>query len=109
MKSITTHVLDTAAGQPAAEVPVELEYQESPALPWVFLNRGQTDVHGRIQNLLAPDHALRPGLYRLRFDTSTQSPFFPEVMVQFVVSDLQEHYHIPLLLTRFGYTTYRGS
>jgi 5-hydroxyisourate hydrolase len=109
MSLITTHVLDTAAGQPAPGVAVVLEYGEGPERSWTVLNRGETDVNGRLQNLLAPDHALRPGHYRLRFDTATRSPFFPEVIVQFVVSDLQWHYHIPLLLTRFGYTTYRGN
>lgn len=109
MSLITTHVLDTAAGEPAAEVPVELEYREAPALSWSFVERGKTDVDGRLQNLLAPGQALKPGLYRLRFDTSTRSPFFPEVVIQFVVVDPQQHYHVPLLLARFGYSTYRGS
>ncbi len=109
MSLITTHVLDTARGEPAAEVEVGLEYSEGANGPWALLNRGKTDANGRFHDLLDADHTLRPGLYRLRFDTATRSPFFPEVVVQFVVSDVRQHYHIPLLLTQFGYTTYRGS
>lgn len=109
MSLITTHVLDIAAGEPASGVAVRLEYCEAPEGPWAILNQDKTDANGRLQNLLAPGHVLQPGLYRFRFDTSVHSPFFPEVVVQFVVSDVRQHYHVPLLLTHFGYTTYRGS
>jgi 5-hydroxyisourate hydrolase len=109
MSMITTHVLDIAAGEPAAGVAVVLEYCEEPMRSWTVLNQGITDGNGRLQNLLASDHAPQAGSYRLRFDTSTRSSFFPEVVVQFVISDLQQHYHVPLLLTHFGYTVYRGS
>lgn len=109
MGLITTHVLDTAAGEPAAGVAVVLEYCEGPSRAWTTLNQGKTDANGRLQNLLPIDSPIHPGLYRLRFDTAARSSFFPEVTVQFVVSDPQQHYHVPLLLTRFGYTTYRGS
>jgi 5-hydroxyisourate hydrolase len=105
---ITTHVLDTAAGEPAANIPVELEYQEGPESPWIFLDRGKTDADGRLKDLLTRGQAIKQGRYRLRFDTAARSPFFPEVVIQFVVIDLQQPYHVPLLLTRFGYSTYLG-
>lgn len=109
MSLITTHVLDTAKGEPAGGIEVELEYSDGAGQPWTVLSRGKTDVNGRLQNLLPSDHALQTGIYRLRFDTSTRSPFFPDIAVQFIVSDAQQHYHIPLLLSCFGYATYRGS
>lgn len=109
MSLITTHAIDTSSGEPAAGMTVLLEYCEGPGHSWSLLGRGQTDAAGRLQNLLTTDHSPRAGLYRLRFDTSTRSSFFPEVTIQFLVSDLQRHYHIPLLLSRFGYTTYLGA
>lgn len=109
MSLITTHVLDTTAGKPGAGIAVVLEYCEGTMRSWTVLNHGVTDAEGRLRNLLTTDHEPKAGLYRLRFDTSAHSLFFPEVVVQFFVADLRQHYHVPLLLTRFGYTTYRGS
>ena len=103
MSQVTTHVLDTAAGRPAAGVPVTLEDAGG------VLATATTDPDGRVREL-GPDR-LAPGTYRLRFDTAGYlggSAFFPEVVVTFVV-DGEAHHHVPLLLSPFGYSTYRGS
>jgi 5-hydroxyisourate hydrolase len=103
---ITTHVLDTAAGRPAAGVPVTLE--RGPG--WDEVGSGRTGDDGRLAELGSPE---APGTYRLRFDTAAyfgDTPaFFPEVTVQFTVERPDEHFHVPLLLSPFGYSTYRGS
>lgn len=110
---ITTHILDTAAGRPAAGVAVTLcRVDEQGAA--VEVASGRTDADGRITDLL-PAGTVKPGGYRLRFDTgsylgSEKSPaFFPSVSIDFVVTAENEHYHVPLLLSPFGYSTYRGS
>jgi 5-hydroxyisourate hydrolase len=89
---ITTHVLDTAAGRPAAGVPVVLE----------GLGGAVTDDDGR-----ATLGSVEPGTHRLTFDVA--GAFYPEVTIVFVATVEDEHLHIPLLLSPFGYTTYRGS
>ena len=107
MSGITTHVLDTSLGCPAAGVPVVLErFVES---GWLEAGRGVTDADGRVGSLLSS--APQEGLYRLVFDTGAYFPagFYPEVSVTFVVAAGQDHYHVPLLLSPFGYSTYRGS
>ena len=114
MSAITTHVLDTARGRPADGVPVTLEAR-TPEGRWQVLGQGLTDADGRLNSLLPPDAALREGVYRLTFDTSNyfaahgRAGFYPEVSVVFLVPDASQHYHVPLLLGPFGYTTYRGS
>lgn len=108
MSAITTHVLDTATGQPASGVAVTLEHQSSSG-DWLVLAEGRTDSSGRIGNVLPDDHSLEAGLYQLRFDASAHSRFFPEVVIRFRVEDPRRHYHIPLLLGPFSFTTYRGS
>lgn len=108
MSPITTHVLDTARGQPAAGIAVKLEYRGRSG-NWEVLAESRTDNGGRVQDLLPGDHHLKPGRYCLRFETSVASPFFPEIAVQFEVDDPGQHYHVPLLLGPYGYTTYRGS
>jgi 5-hydroxyisourate hydrolase len=115
MKSlITTHVLDTSKGRPAHGIPVILEYQIDHG-KWSELGRGITDGDGRITNLL-PDHGkLTKGVYRLTFETSSyyQSigvySFYPYIHVIFELQDGVTHHHVPLLLSPFGYSTYRGS
>jgi 5-hydroxyisourate hydrolase len=113
MSAITTHVLDTARGQPAAGVPVVLEYNSTGG--WTEIGSGQTDEDGRLRTLLAPDFALAEGAYRLHFDTSRyfssqqSESFYPMVTVAFIVADAAQHYHVPLLLSPYGYSTYRGS
>ena len=105
MSSLSTHVLDTALGRPAAGVPVQLYRGD------VLEASGTTDADGRIGEL-APK--LERGTYRLRFDVTTyaestgQDIFFPEVCVTFTVAD-ERHYHVPLLLSPFAFSTYRGS
>jgi 5-hydroxyisourate hydrolase len=105
---ITTHVLDTARGVPAAGVPVTLERGPD----WTEVGSGRTGDDGRIAHLGSPQAA---GSYRLRFDTGAYfeaagtRAFFPEVTVQFAVERPEEHHHVPLLLSPFGYSTYRGS
>ena len=103
---ITTHILDTARGRPWAGLPVVLELRSSAG--WTPLGQGTSDKDGRVEGLLPPDHSLVPGAYRLTFDTGAQGGFWPEVTVAFTVTSGQ-HYHVPLLLSPFGYSTYRGS
>ena len=104
---ITTHVLDLASGSPACGMAVVLERQAGDG--WHEVAQTRTDRDGRARELSAPP---APGDFRLRFDTAGylgQDAFFPEVLVQFVVTDVERHLHIPLLLNQFGYCTYRGS
>ncbi len=110
---ITTHVLDTARGTPAAGVTVILEMRQ--ASEWSPIGRGVTDATGRLMTL-TEDRPLAPGTYRLTFDIATYhrdqgvtKPFFPEVKIAFNVRDTGEHYHVPLLLSPYGYSTYRGA
>jgi 5-hydroxyisourate hydrolase len=111
---ITTHILDTSRGRPASGVPVSLEMQEADG-NWRSLGTGKTDMDGRLRDLLPEDFKLQPGLFRLSFETAvyfeTQSlrSFYPHVVVVFQIDDAQQHYHVPLLLNPFGYSTYRGS
>lgn len=108
MSPITTHVLDTTAGRPVAGLLVTLERKDASG-QWHAMGEGRTDADGRIRDLLPADHALPVGLYQLRFDTSALSAFFPEVILCFRVEDPSQHFHLPLLFSPFGYTTYRGS
>lgn len=113
MSAITTHVLDTSRGVPAAGVPVVLERQDDSG--WRLIGRGETDADGRQRGLMPDAGSAPPGVYRLRFDTRAyfeghaQQTFFPQVTVTFEVPDGEAHHHVPLLLSPFGYTTYRGS
>jgi 5-hydroxyisourate hydrolase len=115
MSPITTHVLDIAQGKPAAGVAVVLE-QRGQGDAWIELGRGTSNSDGRLANLLADDTVLTPGVYRLRFATgayfasSGVRGLYPEVQVIIQLeSPVGRHYHIPLLLTPYGYSTYRGS
>ncbi len=110
--AITTHVLDTAIGRPAAGVPVYLE-REGPS-GWELVNEGATDEGGRLAVL--PDGIeLMSGRYRISFDSGAYFAsngtrgFYPEVAIVFEVTEPGEHHHVPLLLSPFGYSTYRGS
>jgi len=112
---ITTHVLDTASGSPACSVPLLLERRE--AGQWRAWGSGATDGDGRCSTLTAPGAAAAAGEYRLSFDTGAYAgggaAFYPSVAVHFRVSAeaaaVGQHFHIPLLLSPFGYSTYRGS
>jgi 5-hydroxyisourate hydrolase len=113
MSAITTHVLDTARGRPAAGVAVTL-YRASDG-GWILLGQSVTDTDGRCRNLLASGAPLSTGTYRLCFETGAWfraggvEAFHPEVIITFDVTGSSEHYHVPLLISPFGYTTYRGS
>ena len=104
---ITTHVLDTALGKPAAGLPVELLRNGK------VLAQALTDENGRVLSLvIAP---IAPGTYELRFDTAAYATatgsdvFYPHVSITFRIEKANEHFHLPLILSPFGYTTYRGS
>ncbi len=103
---VTTHVLDAATGRPATGVDVTLEASDG-----AVLGRGTTDDDGRIAEL-GPG-ALPAGDYRVRFDTRSwfagRPAFYPEVVIAVTIADPAEHYHVPLLLSAFAYSTYRGS
>ena len=113
MSKITTHVLDTSAGRPAAAVSILLE-QQTPG-GWREAGKGATDDDGRCLDLLAEAETLEKGAYRLTFGSGPYfaargvATFFPEVSIVFEVSHPEEHHHVPLLLSPFGYSTYRGS
>ncbi|NNC23474.1 hydroxyisourate hydrolase [Salinisphaera sp. USBA-960] len=108
---ITTHILDTAAGRPAPGVTVELAARSGDG--WTTIATGQTDSDGRARDLGAASQPA--GDYRLTFFTGDYfasqgvSTFFPEVSLVFTLADIDEHYHVPLLLSPFAYSTYRGS
>ena len=104
--TLSTHVLDTASGEPAPGVAVRLERQHDGA--WLELAAGVTDADGRLRDWVPTEH-WHSGTYRLVFDTAGRSPFFPEVSVVFFVAEPSRHHHVPLLLSPYGYTTYRGS
>ena len=110
MSAITTHVLDMSRGRPAENVPVVLEIQ-SGAGDWEVLGEGTTDGDGRLKDLLAQGRALKSGIYRLTFDTKSYfashhlESFYPKVTIIFNVQDVSQHYHVPLLLSPYGYTT----
>ncbi len=114
MSPITSHVLDTALGKPAHGVLVVLEKPDG-ADRWAELGRAVTDSDGRIAAFDPPIQALNRQAYRLRFGTGAYFAamhvltFYPEVQVVFQVQDPLQHHHIPLLLSPFGYSTYRGS
>jgi 5-hydroxyisourate hydrolase len=102
--TLSTHVLDTARGEPAQGVPVRLDRHDGTA--WLPVAAGRTDTDGRLRDWV-PDTDWHAGRYRLVFDTA--GAFFPEVTVVFEVTEPERHHHVPLLLSPFGYTTYRGS
>lgn len=114
MSAITTHVLDTARGRPAAGVAVSLE-RHAEGSGWHEVGRGITDADGRLRNLLPEGQRPAAGAWRLRFAVGHYQAshgghsFYPEVTVEFTVDEPGHHYHVPLLLGPFGYTTYRGS
>jgi len=114
MKRISTHILDLALGKPAPDVQVRLERQEASG-GWHLLASAQTDRDGRCSQLLPETEDLSDGLYRLAFDTASHyasqktETLFPVVEITFRVRKGESQFHIPLLLSANGYTTYRGS
>jgi 5-hydroxyisourate hydrolase len=107
MSAITTHVLDTSRGLPAAGIRVALEVR-FPDGAWQFLGKGVTGADGRASNLLPEGVALTKAVYRLTFGNLPEG-LYPEIVITFGVRDASRHYHIPLLLSPYGYTTYRGT
>ena len=118
MSQLTTHVLDTSIGKPGQNITVKLlelatGNAQHPA-DWQMITQGVTDADGRISDLLPADKLLNPGTYKLIFETGLYfsanniKSFYPEVEIQFSIFD-EAHYHVPLLLNPFGYSTYRGS
>ncbi len=113
MSAITTHVLDTSRGRPAAGVPVTIEIEAAGG--WKLIGKGTTDADGRVSQLIPSELTLSAGVYRLIFDTARYFTaqklecFYPQVTVVFEIRDPAQHYHVPLLLGPFGYSTYRGS
>ena len=117
MSQITTHILDTTRGLPAQNVPITLYAKQGD--DWQKLAGGITNTDGRLPGLLADDVKLAAGIYRMHFETSVyfnaneETGFYPYVDIVFELDASQDgtgvHYHIPLLLTAYGYSTYRGS
>ena len=113
MSQLTTHILDTSIGKPAAGVKIILKKSEADS-SWSFMAEGVTNADGRVGDLLKTDKILAPGHYKLIFDTEGYFKnqklkcFYPSVEIIFEISDAS-HYHVPLLLNPFGYSTYRGS
>ena len=111
---ITTHVLDTAKGRPAAGVAVELDRRDQ-AAGWRRVGQGATDGDGRLRTLTPDGEALAAGCYRLTFATGEYfrsqgvASFYPRVSIEFTTSEGESHYHVPLLVSPFGYSTYRGT
>ncbi|WP_037206303.1 hydroxyisourate hydrolase [Rhodococcus opacus] len=111
VSQVTTHVLDAAEGMPAREVPVSLTVQRDSA--WITVADAVTDDDGRVTTL-GPAR-LDPGTYRIVFDTGRyfvakgRPAFYPDITITFALTDSEQHYHVPVLLSPFAYSTYRGS
>jgi len=108
--TLSTHVLDTSIGRPAAAVAVTVQRQDGSS--WTELSRARTTGDGRVAPLALPDAA---GVYRLTFDVGAYfssrgvESFYTQVAIDFSVRDGAAHYHVPLLVSPYGYSTYRGS
>lgn len=112
MSPITTHILDLESGLPAGGVSVRLEKEVNGS--WQQLAAGVTDSDGRIKDLLQPG-SLTPGYFRMVFDVASyfsarrKATFYRQVPVEFQIDAVNRHFHVPLLISPFGYSTYRGS
>lgn len=113
MSPITTHILDLALGKPAISIAVVLEQAQNGK--WRQIAEGKTNGKGRIATLLPDGHKLQKAIYRLTFELKEyfvkqkRKTFYPYVVIVFEIEDTKQHYHVPLLLSEFGYSTYRGS
>ena len=113
MSKITSHVLDASRGRPAQDVTIILERKSKDS--WVELSRAQTNSDGRAPDLWKEDMDLASGVYKLTFETQNYfqglgvQAFYPQVPIIFEIHDAAQHYHVPLLLSPFSYSTYRGS
>lgn len=114
MSAITTHILDVSIGRPAAGVAVKLDRQTHDG-GWEPVGSQTTDDDGRARDLMPDGLLLTDGVHRLTFDVGQYftakkvEGFYPEITIVFTVHDTSQHYHVPLLLSPFGYSTYRGS
>lgn len=115
MSGITSHVLDTSRGKPAGAINVYLAMNQgdSASPKWALIGTGTTNADGRVPGL-SPDK-IQPGNYRISFEVAkyfaaqNQDAFYSVVRIEFEIKDAGQHYHVPLLLNPFGYSTYRGS
>ncbi|XP_061622088.1 5-hydroxyisourate hydrolase [Phyllopteryx taeniolatus] len=111
---LTTHVLNTANGVPGAKIALSLHRLDPSTETWLLINTGLTNADGRFPGLISQQQFLC-GVYKLRFETAQywesmgETSFYPYTEIVFTVSDADQKYHIPLLLSRFSYSTYRGS
>ncbi|XP_055526153.1 5-hydroxyisourate hydrolase [Wyeomyia smithii] len=112
---LSTHILDTSLGRPAPDVAITL-YRQVSSPCWTKEGEGRTDSDGRFRGFFADDSTkFQVGVYKLRFEVGQYykqcqiDTLYPYVEIVFTVSDASQHYHIPLLLSPFGYSTYRGS
>jgi 5-hydroxyisourate hydrolase len=112
---ITSHVLDVSRGTPAAGISVRLEHRSGEAGNWRLIGTGRTNTDGRVTDLSPADAPATAGQYQLTFDTRAYfaeqavSTLFAAVVILIDAAAGESHYHVPLLLSPFGYTTYRGS
>lgn len=116
MGRLTTHVLDTAAGRPASGLVIELYRLDAEP---VYIRSVTTNEDGRVDGPMLEGDAFAPGVYELRFHAGAylkqsslvlpDPPFLDVVPVRFGIADASQHYHVPLLLSPYGYSTYRGS
>ena len=111
--TISTHVLDLAAGRPAAGVAIRLDHHDGSR--WLPIGDGKTNNDGRLLTLVAAAMPLPAGKYRLLFDIGAYfasrqiDTFYPRAVIEFLAADQAAHYHVPLLVSPYGYSTYRGS
>jgi 5-hydroxyisourate hydrolase len=111
--TVSTHVLDTSIGRPAGGVSIRLTRLQGSS--WKLITEAVTDEDGRVPALVSDSDAASTGTYRLTFDVAgyfaarQQDTFYAEIAIDFIVRDESQHYHVPLLVSPFGYSTYRGS
>jgi 5-hydroxyisourate hydrolase len=114
MSTVSTHILDTSRGAPGNGVAISLEVQNSDE-SWTEVSHAWTDEDGRVKPFFLVQQPLQRGIYRLVFDTESYFSslsidcFYPQVAVAFKIDDALQHYHVPLLISPYGYSTYRGS
>jgi 5-hydroxyisourate hydrolase len=114
MISISTHILNTNLGKPATAMLVRLENLNDEN-NWVEIGKKESNENGRVEDFSTENSQLKTGLYRLEFDTEKyfssmgQDSFYPTISITFEIKNSEQHYHVPLLLNNYGYTTYRGS
>ncbi|XP_053698641.1 5-hydroxyisourate hydrolase [Sabethes cyaneus] len=113
---LSTHILDTSRGKPAPNVAISLYRETDSSTGWAKEGEGHTDSDGRYRGFFADEPtAFRVGTYKLRFEVGQYyeqlktDTLYPFVEIVFTIKDASQHYHIPLLLNPFGYSTYRGS